>query len=512
MKRRSAVSVICLIMAAVFMMSFAACGAREELADLTDEGFDGKSIALTKGTSFENALKEDERFRDVTYVRASNTSDSLGLIFRGKADYFVTDRVNAEMICSKYRNVRILDEAVTHEYFGFAVQKESLLREQFNGILSELRSDGTLDAMKSKWMGSGRSEKIVPVQELSEVRGKIKVAVNSLYEPMCYRDEDGNITGFDIDLLFAICDRLGYRVEFVEEDLDMLVPLVSIGKANVALSGLSITDERLELVDFTDSYFDSGAVLIARDDRAGSNIITALKNGFYDTFIEEERASMLADGLLTTLKILIAAFVIGNTLGFLVFLWVYGGNRTVTKIVDTLTMILVHTPTSTALLIMFYLVFGRSSASSALIASVALGFMFGNCCCDDWRTSAKEFSKTELEAAYSMGYTRYQALFKLILPRIAGSYLSLQRIEVIILCRDTSLVGMISATDISMVFDAIREETMEPFVPVIFTAITYIVLAFIAGKLVSCIGIGLDYKKRTPEQIDSQILKGSDRA
>lgn len=509
MKQGYVKSVLCILI--VLALSFSACSSKSGETGREASSFSGKTVAMTQGTSYASNLESSEEYSGCEIISTSSMADSLALLFKGKADYVVTDRINAQAVCDKYNQAKMTDIVLSHEYYGFAVQKGSGLRTAFNRELSELFSDGTLESIIKKWTGQDNSAKIPYVQSGNGMKGVIRAVVNTGYEPMCYKDENGDILGIDPEIILTVADSLGYRVEFIEEDFDMIVPFVSLNKADIGASGISITDDRLELVDFTDPYYDCGAVFISRNDESDSDFISTLKKGFRDTFIEPERRESVIRGLDVTLKVLLISFSIGNILGFLLFLIYFGGNVNANRVIDAVSQILILTPTSTALFIMFYIVFGRSSASSDMVASVALGILFANWCFIDMRSCVSEFTESETKAAYSMGYTRYQILFRLILPRAMRDYCSAMKTETIILVRDTSLIGMISATDISMVFDAIRAETMEPFVPIIFTALTYIVLAFIAGKAVGCIGIGFDYRKRTPEQIRRDILKGSDR-
>ncbi len=88
----------------------------------------------------------------------------------------------------------------------------------------------------------------------SEVEGVIKVGVNAEYAPFEYYDEEGKLTGFDIDLMNCIGERIGYDVKYVDMSFDMLVSAVSSGKVDCAISTFSVTDEREHYMDFTRPY------------------------------------------------------------------------------------------------------------------------------------------------------------------------------------------------------------------------------------------------------------------
>ncbi|WGS51627.1 ABC transporter substrate-binding protein [Paraburkholderia sp. D15] len=87
----------------------------------------------------------------------------------------------------------------------------------------------------------------------------IKVAVNSIYPPMEYKDPDtGELVGFDIDLGNAIAKQLGVKLEWQESAFEQLLPSLATGRVDMILSGLSDVPGRRDTADFLD-YLNSGA-------------------------------------------------------------------------------------------------------------------------------------------------------------------------------------------------------------------------------------------------------------
>ena len=100
--------------------------------------------------------------------------------------------------------------------------------------------------------------------------GTITVASDLANAPLDFVDEKtGEAQGFEIDLINAIADKLGLECEVLPAmKFDTIVPLIEQGgKADVGVSNITITDARMEQVDFTDSYMDSnqGLVTLAAD-------------------------------------------------------------------------------------------------------------------------------------------------------------------------------------------------------------------------------------------------------
>lgn len=97
-------------------------------------------------------------------------------------------------------------------------------------------------------------------------RGKILVGTEATYPPMEYLDESGNFVGFDIDLAREIARDLGVGVEFVNIPWAELFDSVIEGKVDMAISAITITPERMEMLSFSDSYFNAGQTIIVKKD------------------------------------------------------------------------------------------------------------------------------------------------------------------------------------------------------------------------------------------------------
>lgn len=102
---------------------------------------------------------------------------------------------------------------------------------------------------------------------------KIIVGSSADFAPFEYVDEiTGELKGFDLDLMRAIGEELGLEVEIKNVAWDGIIPGLMSGNYNVIASGLTITEERKEVVNFTDSYINAGQVVAVR---AGDTSITS---------------------------------------------------------------------------------------------------------------------------------------------------------------------------------------------------------------------------------------------
>ena len=94
-------------------------------------------------------------------------------------------------------------------------------------------------------------------------KGTLKMATNAAFEPYEYYDGD-KITGIDADMARAICDKLGYDLEIDDMEFDSIITAVSSGKADFGAAGMTVTEDRLKNIDFTDTYATARQVIIVR--------------------------------------------------------------------------------------------------------------------------------------------------------------------------------------------------------------------------------------------------------
>ena len=93
--------------------------------------------------------------------------------------------------------------------------------------------------------------------------GKLVMATNAEFEPWEYK-EGTDIVGIDADISQAICDKLGYELKIEDMAFETILASVNSGKADFGAAGMTVTPEREESVDFTDTYANATQVVIVR--------------------------------------------------------------------------------------------------------------------------------------------------------------------------------------------------------------------------------------------------------
>lgn len=95
----------------------------------------------------------------------------------------------------------------------------------------------------------------------------LKMGTNAAFPPYeFYSDETGEIVGIDAEVATAICEKLGYELEIVDMDFDALVSAVASGKVDFVMAGMTVTEDRKQSVDFSNSYATAVQVVIVKED------------------------------------------------------------------------------------------------------------------------------------------------------------------------------------------------------------------------------------------------------
>ena len=102
-------------------------------------------------------------------------------------------------------------------------------------------------------------------EDAASTSGKLTMATEATFQPYEYYDGDA-IVGIDVEVAQAIADKLGMELEVTDIAFDSIIPGVQTGKYDMGMAGMTVTDERKEQVNFSDSYATGVQVVIVKDD------------------------------------------------------------------------------------------------------------------------------------------------------------------------------------------------------------------------------------------------------
>lgn len=164
-----------------------------------------------------------------------------------------------------------------HKYKGGVIMKKNILSAiMLSSMLllaacSSSSSDATTQAADATSevaadQSSSAGESAAADGELKLVEeGKLIVSTNAEFPPYEYYDAN-EIVGIDIEIAQAIADKLGLELEVKDGAFDAIIAEVVSGKADIGIAGMTVTDERKQNVDFSDSYATGTQVIIVKED------------------------------------------------------------------------------------------------------------------------------------------------------------------------------------------------------------------------------------------------------
>lgn len=97
-----------------------------------------------------------------------------------------------------------------------------------------------------------------------EEEGVLVMGTNAEFPPFEYRDENGEVAGFDVAIAQEIADSLGAELVIEDMDFGSIISAINSGKVDLGLAGMSVTPDRLENVDFSDAYFNASQVIVVQ--------------------------------------------------------------------------------------------------------------------------------------------------------------------------------------------------------------------------------------------------------
>jgi len=129
--------------------------------------------------------------------------------------------------------------------------------------------------------------------------GKITIGIDDAFPPLEFRDEKNNLVGYDIDLAAEAAKRLGIQVEWIPTDWNGVILALNSGKFDIIWSGMSMTKERAQQVDFSPAYLNESQVIVVRGDEESIKTKDDLKGKVVGTQLgsTSEEAAKTLEGI-----------------------------------------------------------------------------------------------------------------------------------------------------------------------------------------------------------------------
>lgn len=271
----------------------------EDRFETVDEFVEGEyTIGVQLATT--NSFVATELVGEDRVVEYDSFGFAVQALIAGDVDAVVMDDVAGQgYVGVNAEDIVLVDAVLAEEALGYIFPQGSDLVEPINMALESMKEDGTLIEISNKWT-SDEEEETMEMMELPDLEGRtVTVAVENAYLPFNFIDEEtGEPDGWDYDAVGEICERLNCTPEYIEVGWDGMIVAVSNGEYDMAADGITITEERGEIVAFSDGYVDLAQRMMIRVDEdrfvtvedfvADESFIIGVQTATTNYFVAEE--------------------------------------------------------------------------------------------------------------------------------------------------------------------------------------------------------------------------------
>ena len=497
----------------IFVTAFLLCScAKQNKAEETYtevSQLDGQIIGCMSGSIFDATIRETFKKSEVVYF--NSRAELLNGLKQNKIEAYIADEPVAMLMCNENDDITYLKQPLTVSNFGICFSKDNfILQNEFNEFLSSIEANGTLKSLQDKWISFDAMSKKVEEYPNNNSKGTIKAITTPDAAPFSFF-KNNEWQGLEVELLYMFCSEYGYNLKIDSSSFDALLSAAASNKYDVAFNGICITEERKKSVNFSNPIYKSDAVAMIRKPSSNltesKDIITSIKDKIYRNFINEGSYKLIIKGMFTTLSISFLSILFGTINGFLMYLLARRFDGVVKTILDKCVSIIGGLPSVIVLMVLFYIVFSKSSLSGVAVSIIGFTIMFTGSVYGLLKSGSSAIDKGQLEGALALGYSQRKSLFKFVLPQALKIVMPSYKKEIVSLVKSSSIVGYVTVQDITRVSDIIRSKTYDAFLPLLLTAAIYFVLAKLLTDLVEYIQRRILPHEKTKEEILKSLGK-----
>ncbi len=248
------------LLTAVFCISACGTSVPKNTVNSLDD-LKGKTVGVQLGTTGDIFAGDIE---NATIEKYNKGADAIQALKQAKIDAVMIDMETAKAFVSKNPDLKILDEPFAQEEYAISYAKgNDDLGKKIDEALTALKSEGVLDNIVTHWIGDAADHVSFTPDSSITRNGTITMATNPEFPP--YESmEGGKVVGIDVDMMNAVCDKLGMELKIESMEFDSIITAVTTGKADVGVAGMSVTEDRLKNVNFTQGYATSTQAIVVR--------------------------------------------------------------------------------------------------------------------------------------------------------------------------------------------------------------------------------------------------------
>ncbi|MBQ3499124.1 MAG: transporter substrate-binding domain-containing protein [Clostridia bacterium] len=245
MSKKTIIKIASVVLALVLgMTALWACGGEEQ-----------DTIKIGVQTNTTGHIYSSTDFGEDAVVSYDNGAVAVEALKNGKVDCVIIDNEPAKSYVAANTGLKILETEYAVEDYAICFQKGNTeLKDSVNGALKALIADGSVKKIVDKYINkTGEALVGVPVAAEDTEKPNLVMATNAEFPPYEYIDGD-MYYGIDVEVAKIIADKLGYDLVIENVAFDSIIPGVQAGKYSMGMAGMTVNEERLEQVEFSDSY------------------------------------------------------------------------------------------------------------------------------------------------------------------------------------------------------------------------------------------------------------------
>lgn len=208
----------------------------------------------------------------------------------------------------------------------------------------------------------------------------------------------------------------------------------------------------------------------------------------YVTFIYEDRWKFFLEGFGMTLLLTLSSFILGSLFGALLCALKLSRRRWIQKISSVFVSLLVQLPTLVLLMIFVYIIFGSVPLSVVVIVIMGLTLKAGAYLADIFYSAVTSVDKGEIEAAHTLGMTKFQTFRYITLPQAISSALPIYKNQFIITLQETAIVGYLAIVDLTRASDIVSARTLNAMFGLLVISVLYLLIGWAGNSLLSLLG------------------------
>ena len=491
---RSGAIILLLLISAVLLCAGCASNVDEQshTGARTYTDFEGKTVGLITGTVCGVVIEEDINGIPAYY---SDISAGVEDVRSGRISGFMADLSVLRVIAGTSGGEGLKVIPVPKEIFAGplgAFSMDQAIIDRFNIFLEKLNSDGTLRDIQERWLINVPDlESSMPDFSLTGENGHITVATSGTQLPFSYFGANNELKGYSIELVKRFAEFEGKSIEFETMDFPGLIPFVASGRADLGIDGVTITEERKEVILFSESIYDDLLAIIAlealSDSRGAANesegFIERLRTGIERNLITDSRWMLIVDGLGVTMLIAVVSQITGTILGCFICYILTRKSRPAKLIASLYCGLIRGTPVVVLLMITYYIIFGNSNISNILVAIAAFTMVTGASVGQTLKGAIDTVDEVEIEAARSIGFSAFRAFLTVTLPQAVRRAMPGYTGGFVELVKVTAIVGFIAIQDLTRAANIIQSRTFDVYFPLLLIAAIYLIITTICIQL-----------------------------